>query len=140
VEALAKVAEPRMKVFLPMDGKGQPTATSPTTAAPELINRRKYTRHRYSTHVEIRREQGLDVDAMTFEIREGGMSAATPNILAIGEKVEIRTIAGQMVEGVVRRKHGSMYGFEFVGISEGTREKIREICRGLPPFMSMLDL
>jgi hypothetical protein len=45
-----------------------------------------------------------------------------------------------MVEGVVRRKHGAMYGFEFVGISEGTREKIREICRELPPFMSMLDL
>jgi len=33
-----------------------------------------------------------------------------------------------------------MYGFEFVGLSEDFRERIRNICRGLPLFTSMLDV
>ena len=82
-----------MKVFVPMDEHGQPLQAG-TTAIPSLIERRKYPRHRYASQVEIGREHEIDVDAMTFEISEGGMSAATPNILTIGEKVEVRTVAG----------------------------------------------
>ena len=128
-----------MKVFVPMDAKGQPLQAGATKAAQESANRRRFTRHRFNAPVEIRREKGLDVDAMMFELSEGGMSAATPNILAVGEKVEVRTVAGQTVKAIVRRKHGAMYGFEFVGIHDEMREKIRNICRGLPLFQSILE-
>ncbi len=128
-----------MKVFVPMDENGQPLREGATAAVAGDANRRRYSRHRFSTRVEIWREQGLNLDAMTFEMSEGGMSAATPNMLAIGEKVEVRTIAGQAVKAVVRRKHGAMYGFEFVGLSEELRGRIRQICEGLPLFTSMLD-
>ena len=76
---------------------------------------------------------------MTFELSEGGMSAATPNILTIGERVEVSAIAGQKVKAIVRRKHGAMYGFQFVEVTEDTKERIRTICRGLPLFLSMLE-
>jgi len=129
---------PGMKVFVPMDGQGQPSQVGATKPAPEPVERRRYTRHRFSSRVEIHREQGLDLDAMTFKLSEGGMSAATPNILVIGERVEVSTIAGQTINAVVRRKHGALYGFEFMGLSEETKERIRSICRGLPAFTSML--
>src|SRR3974390_259133 len=57
------------------------------------------------------------------------MLAATPNILTIGEKVEIKAVAGHTVKAMVRRKHGAMYGFEFIGLSDDLRERIRNICR-----------
>ena len=129
-----------MKVFVPMDENGQPLPAGAKTATQDYGNRRRYTRHRFSAQVEIRRKPGLNVDAMMFELSEGGMSAATPNILAIGETVEIDTVAGQTAKAIVRRKHGAMYGFEFVGLSEDFRERIRNICRGLPLFTSMLDV
>ncbi|HTZ31361.1 MAG TPA: PilZ domain-containing protein [Methylomirabilota bacterium] len=129
-----------MRIFVPMDENGQPLQSSATTATPEYGDRRRYTRHRLSAQVEIRRKQELNVDAMMFELSEGGMSAATANILAIGETVEISPVAGQTARAIVRRKHGAMYGFEFVGLSEDFRERIRNICRGLPLFTSMLDV
>ena len=139
VEAGGGRSEQSMKVFVPMDERGQPLRDGATTAAPSLIDRRRYPRHRYHSHVEIHREQGLDVDAMTFELSEGGMSAATPNLLTVGEKVEISTIAGTKLKAVVRRKNGAMYGFEFVGLTEEVRERIRNTCKGLPMFLSMLE-
>ena len=128
-----------MKVFVPMDEAGQPVQTVATQAAPDFVNRRRYTRHRLSAQVEIHREHGLNMDAMMFEVSEGGMSAATANILTIGEKVEIKAVAGQTVKAIVRRKHGAMYGFEFIGLNEDLRERIRNICRELPLFQSILE-
>ena len=127
-----------MKVFVPMDENGQPLPAG-AGKADDPVDRRKHTRHRFSSQVEIHREQGLDVDAMTFELSEGGMSAATPNMLSIGERVAIHTIAGQRIIAVVRRKHGAMYGFEFVALSEDEKERIRNICRGLPLFTTILE-
>ena len=49
------------------------------------------------------------------------MAATTPNILTIREKVEVSPIAGQKVKAIVRRKHGAMYGFQFVDVSEDTQ-------------------
>ena len=128
-----------MKVFVPMDENGQPLQAGAAKAAQEPANRRRFSRHRFTAQVEIRREQGLDVDAMMFELSEGGMSAATPNILAVGEKVQVKTVAGQTVKAIVKRKHGAMYGLEFVGLDEDLRERIRNVCRGLPLFQSILE-
>jgi len=128
-----------MKVFVPMDKKGQPLQTGAAKAPPDVANRRRYTRHRFSARVEIRREHELDLDAMMFELSEGGMSVATPNILTIGERVEVTSVAGHTVKAIVRRKHGALYGFEFVGMSEDLREKIRNLCRGLPLFKTILE-
>jgi len=132
-------AESGMKVFVPMDERGQPLPADASARTPGPIEKRRYTRHRFSTQVEVHREQGYDVDAMTFEISEGGMSAATPNILTIGEKVEIRTLAALRIKAIVRRKHGAIYGFEFLEMTHAMRERIRNVCKGLPLFLSMLD-
>jgi hypothetical protein len=61
-------------------------------------------------------------------------------MLVIGEQVEVSTVAGHKGKTVVRRKHGVMYGFEFLELSEETKERIGNICRGLPLFLSMLDV
>jgi hypothetical protein len=79
-------------------------------------------------------------DAMMFEMSEGGMSAATPNILLVGEHVELYPVVGLRVYAVVRRKNGAMYGFEFIGLTEEQGTKIREKCASLPLFTSMLDV
>lgn len=39
----------------------------------------------------------------------------------------------------MRRKNVAMYGFEFVGLTEEIRERIRNTCKGLPLFLSMLE-
>jgi hypothetical protein len=48
------------------------------------------------------------VTAMTYEISAGGLSAATPPNLSVGEKVSLSPIVKKRVEAVVRRKNGSM--------------------------------
>ena len=140
MKAPQEVRGTSMEAFLPMDKQGQPLQETATKTEADGIERRRHSRHRYSSKVEIHRQQGLDVDAMTFELSEGGMSAATPNILTIGEKVEVKPLLGRTVMAIVRRKCGVMYGFEFVELSEETREKIREFCQRLPLFTTMLDV
>jgi hypothetical protein len=68
---------------------------------------------------------------MSFEISLGGMSAATPNVLFMGERVELYP---------VMRKNGAMYGFEFVDLDEQQKAKINKTCEGLPEFQSMVDV
>ena len=130
-------------VFLPMDVEGQPKLDEPPKAQ-VAAEKRRYTRHRYATSIEIRVEDPRGrydtFDAMTFEISEGGLSAATPNILLIGEQVELHPLLGYRLRAVVRRKHGAMYGFEFQGLSEEQKLSIRKKCETLPLFSSMLDV
>lgn len=130
-------------VFVPMDVEGQPKLDEPRQT-PLAAERRRHTRHRYATSVEIRVEDPrgrYDIfDAMTFEISEGGLSAATPNILLIGERVEFYPILGYRLRAVVRRKHGAMYGFEFLGLTEMQKQTIQRKCETLPIFSSMLDV
>lgn len=130
------------RVFLPMDAEGQPVQEKPTPS--QEVERRRYTRHRYASAVEIYLEKPGSrynaCDATTLEISEGGMSAATPNILFVGERVELWPVLGERVKATVKRKHGAMYGFEFVGLSEEQSEKIRKTCEKLPLFQSLLDV
>jgi c-di-GMP-binding flagellar brake protein YcgR len=130
------------RIFLPMDAEGQPVQEEATSQ--QGIERRRYTRHRYVNRVEIylqRPGARYNVyEATTFEISEGGMSAATPNILFIGERVEVGPVIGERVKAIVRRKQGAMYGFEFIGLSDGQREEIRKTCEKLPLFQSLLNV
>ena len=130
------------KRLLPVDAEGQPKLeeSRQSTATAE---RRRHSRHRYSKSVEIRvaNPRGRhDEFAMTFEISESGISAATPNILLVGGRVELNPVMGFRLPAIVRRKNGAMYGFEFVGLSEQRRECIRKQCESPPPFSSMLDV
>jgi len=130
-------------VFLPMDVEGQPKPVEPLKAH-AAAEKRRHTRHRCAISIEIRVEDPrgrFDIfDAMTFEISEGGLSAATPNILLIGEHVELYPLLGHRLRAVVRRKHGAMYGFEFLKLTEEQKLSIRKKCENLPLFSSMLDV
>lgn len=131
-------------VFLPMDAAGQPKHEDPRETAVDVLERRRHTRHRYSTSIEVRVEDPRGrydtFDAMTFEISESGISAATPNILIIGERVELYPVLGFRLGAIVRRKNGAMYGFEFQRLTEQQAETIRKKCESLPIFSSMLDV
>jgi hypothetical protein len=133
-----------MRVFLPMDAEGQPRLEEPEKPARSGVERRRYARHRYTASIEVRLENPRGwydlFDAMTFEMSEGGMSAATANILLVGEQVQLYPVVGYRVQAVVRRKNGAMYGFEFMGLTEEQRAKIRAKCESLPLFSSMLDV
>jgi PilZ domain len=102
--------------------------------------RRRHSRHRHMQEIYIWRKDGIEIPAITFEISESGMSAATPNYLNIGENVEIFPILGVWVKAVVRRKVRAMYGFEFLGLTEAQNKGLRELCAGLPLFESMADI
>jgi hypothetical protein len=130
-------------VFVPMDAAGQPKREAPHPSA-ATADRRRHSRHRYSSSIEIRVQDPrgrYDIfDAMTFEISESGISAATANILLVGDHVELDPVMGFRLHATVRRKNGAMYGFEFEPLTEQQLEHIRKQCEKLPPFSSMLDV
>jgi hypothetical protein len=49
---------------------------------------------------------------MSFEISGGGLSAATSGYLEVGEQVLLFPVLRTRVRATVRRRNGSMYGFE----------------------------
>jgi hypothetical protein len=130
-------------VFLPMDAEGQPKLEEPRQSSTGA-EKRRFSRHRYTNSIEIRVEDPRgrfdEFDAMTFEISEGGLSAATPNILVVGETVQLNPVMGFRVKAIVRRKNGAMYGFEFINLVDKQRETIRKQCEKLPLFSSMIDV
>lgn len=77
---------------------------------------------------------------MTFEISEGGLSAATLGHLRVGMEVELSPVLDFKVKAIVRRKLGSMYGFEFMSLGEQQRSRIRNLCKELPLFQSTADV
>jgi hypothetical protein len=90
--------------------QGQTTELEPSNPAQE---RRGHPRHRYIERLYIGKVEGTWFTAMTDEISPGGLAAATPTNLSVGEKVSLSPIVNKRVEAIVRRKNGSMYGFEF---------------------------
>ena len=64
---------------------------------------------------------------MAFEMSESGMSAATTSDLRVGDKVDLSPVATYRVSAIVRRKTGSIYGFEFVELTEN-EQKISAKC------------
>jgi hypothetical protein len=125
-----------IQVFLP---KSELVDSEPKAVLPQGAEKRRHTRHRFSQSLAIVRGDD-EYEAMSFEISEGGLSAATANILKIGELVELNAVLGEQLRAVVRRKHGAMYGFEFLGLTEEQRERIRTKCESLPLFQSLIDV
>ena len=68
------------------------------------------------------------------------MSAATTSDLYFADEVDLSPVATYRVSAIVRCKAGSMYGLEFVELTEKQQKGIREMCKDLPLFRSMLDI
>jgi hypothetical protein len=98
--------------------------------------RRKFPRYRYSGRIIIRAANGLEVQGMSVEISECGMSAVTSAALGVGDLVEVEPISGGAVSAVVRRSLGRLCGFEFLNLGAEQAGKIREMCRMLPLYRS----
>ena len=104
------------------------------------IERRKHSRHRFIVDLNISSENGASMHGMSFEIGAGGMSAATSGPLEVGEQVILHPVMRTRVKATVRRKNGSMYGFEFLAPTAEFREKILALCQTLPLFQTMADI
>jgi hypothetical protein len=103
------------------------------------LERRRHSRHRLGQPIQICLEDGRAYPPMAFEMRESGMSAATTSDLYVDE-VDLSPVATYRVSAIVRRRTGSMYGFQFVELTEKQQKGIREMCKDLPLFRSMLDI
>jgi hypothetical protein len=68
------------------------------------------------------------------------MSAATSGRLEVGEQVILYPVIRARVKATVRRKNGSMYGFEFLAPTHEFQEKIVVLCQTLPLFQTMADI
>jgi hypothetical protein len=101
---------------------------------PTGTERRRHTRHRLRQPIQVWLEDGRAYSAMAFEMSESGMSAATTSDLRVGDKVDLSPVATYRVSAIVRRKT------EFVELTEKQQKNIREVCKDLPLFRSMLDI
>jgi hypothetical protein len=104
------------------------------------IERRRHSRHRFIVDLNISSENGTSMHGMSFETGAGGMSAATSGQLVVGEQVILYPVIRARVKATVRRKNGSMYGFEFLAPTAEFQEKISALCQTLPPFQTMADI
>ncbi len=102
--------------------------------------RRRHTRHRLGENIQVWLDDGRAYTAMACEVSESGMYAATTSPLRVGDKVEVSPVAGYRVSAVVRRRTGTMYGFEFAKLTAKQQKEIKDMCAGLPLFRSMLDI
>jgi len=101
---------------------------------PHQVNRRRHVRYRMQQPLLISRNDGSSHPATTSEISLSGLSAATAGVLRAGEEVRLSPVAGEQISASVRRRVGSMYGFEFTSLPTGLEEKIHSLCSGLVPF------
>jgi len=108
--------------------------------APNPADRRRCPRFRYSLQMRIRCAAGSEMPAMSLEINETGMSAATGGALKIGETVEIEPVAGCKMQAIVRYNDGKIYGFEFFELSEDHVLQIRKTCKNLPLYFTTLSI
>jgi hypothetical protein len=111
-----------------------------SSGAPGGIERRRHSRHRFIVDLNISTENGASMHGMSFEIGAGGMSAATSGLLEVGEQVILYPIIRARVKATVRRKNGSMYGFEFLAPTAEFQEKLLALCQTLPLFQTMADI
>jgi hypothetical protein len=114
--------------------------TESSSGARGGIERRRHSRHRFIVDLNISSENGASMHGMSFEIGAGGMSAATSGPLEVGEQVILYPVIRTRVKATVRRKNGSMYGFEFLAPTAELQEKILALCQTLPLFQTMADI
>jgi hypothetical protein len=113
---------------------------SPQDSIPvEQIEKRRHKRYRIKERLFIRRENGQSYPATTSEISISGMSASTEGVLRVEEEVHLSPVVGEQISAIVRRKVGTIYGFEFTNVPDKVVESIHILCRGLVPFRTLAD-
>jgi c-di-GMP-binding flagellar brake protein YcgR len=101
---------------------------------PQHAERRRHPRCRLSARILIHRKDGSSYRATTYEISLSGLSAATTGILRPGEEVRLSPLVGDQVSAIVRRRIGTIYGFEFVSVPPTVQQDLHILCAGLAPF------
>jgi hypothetical protein len=99
------------------------------SSTPRHAERRRHPRCRLSERILIHRKDGSSYRATTCEISLSGLSAATTGILRPGEEVRLSPLVGDQVSAIVRRKIGTIYGFEFVSVPHGSGRPSRSMRR-----------
>jgi PilZ domain len=128
----------KLRIPVPdMESGKQPAANASIPGGQE---RRRHTRHQFIERVFIITPDGEPHIATSFEVSEGGMSAASTTAMHVGDKVGLRPVTGETVKAVVRRNQGTMYGFEFLELAEGIRLRLRALCQNLPPFRTSANI
>jgi hypothetical protein len=110
-----------------------------TLTAPPQFERRRHPRYRLVERVFIRRSDGSSYQATTCEISISGLSASSTVVLQPGEEVHLSPVAGEYINAIVRRKIGTVYGFEFTSVPPNIEAELHKICRGLLPFRSSAE-
>ena len=98
-------------------------------------DRRKHTRYQLSVPIELSGTDRPTIHGLTIEISEGGFGAtisASSAPLEVGSRVAATPIGYDALLSVVRWIRGRAYGFEFLELSSGQQQRIREHCRRLP--------
>lgn len=101
--------------------------------SPRWVERRRHPRFQKIREVEICRD-GVVYPATTFAISESGMSAAAPILFRVGAVVKISPIVGKTVKAIVRWRVGTLYGFEFLGLTDQQKEDLCQLCEQLLLF------
>jgi hypothetical protein len=110
-----------------------------TEISPQVVERRKFPRYRYSAPLNIRTGDLPEIPAMSLEISESGASLMTGAALKVGEIVELEPIGGDVANAIVRRNLGKLYGVEFVGLNSSQVLEIRMMCQMLPTYRSTIS-
>jgi PilZ domain-containing protein len=95
------------------------------------IERRKFSCYQFIGRVFIGTERAT-FSAVSVEISQGGMSAATLGDLTVGQTVTLTPVAGQRVKAIVRRNQATTFGFELIDLPAEIGEQIKTICETLP--------
>ncbi|MGA2418760.1 MAG: PilZ domain-containing protein [Candidatus Acidiferrum sp.] len=100
-------------------------------AAGCAIERRGFSRHHLIDRIFIGTDDGT-FSAVSREISQGGMSAATLGDLTVGQAVSLGPIVGERINAVVRRNQRTAFGFEFIDLPAAISEQIKTLCETLP--------
>lgn len=110
------------------------------SSTPPHAERRRHPRCRLSERILIHRKDGSSCRATTCEISLSGLPAATTGILRPGEEVRLSPLVGDQVSAIVRRKIGTIYGFEFVSVPPTVQQELHILCAGLAPFRGLSEV
>jgi hypothetical protein len=97
-------------------------------------DRRGHTRYRFAIPINVYRDNGLEIPAMTLEISESGLSAVLAAPLKVGETVDLEPVGGDRAKARVCHNVGRVHGFQFIDLSYEQSTSIKEQCKKLPQY------
>jgi PilZ domain len=103
-------------------------------SANSLVDKRRCDRYRFSTPISVSGNDASIISGITLEISEAGLSAVLASPLRIGDTVKLYPVVADTVTAQVRHNVGKIYGFQFLGMTNGQLGKLREMCRTLPRY------